>query len=36
MKPKVIKFNKPAQLSENQLEYLRKSVGCWLNIAEGG
>lgn len=36
MKPKIIKFNKPARLSENQLAYLRKSVDSWLNIAEGG
>lgn len=36
MKPKAIKFNKPAQLSENQLEYLRNTVTSWLNIAEGG
>ena len=36
MKSKAVKFNKPAQLSKNQLAYLKKSVNSWLNIAEGG
>lgn len=36
MKPTAIKFNKPAQLSKNQLAYLQRTVDSWLNIAEGG
>lgn len=36
MKSKAIKFNKPAPLSQNQLDYLKRSMNSWLNIAEGG
>lgn len=36
MKNPAIVFNKPAQLSKNQLAYLQRSVDSWLNVAEGG
>lgn len=36
MKSKAIKFNKPAPLSQNQLDYLKRSMNSWLNVAEGG